>query len=998
MADTDLVFLPWVRRGAAAGLLAPDTFGPNQPGLASSSATLTVNAGPSVSVPLTVMGPGHVTGLDRRQVVRTDPAPGSRSFEPNYFPLIELDEPSLPWLFTPSAAGAQARLRPWLCLVVVRMQDGVRLDPARLTPLPVLRIAGPARPAAELPDLADSWAWAHAPGHGRVQRHRSRRQACSRTRSARWLGSSAPACCNRTPTTSPASSPPSSWVARQGSVSPISPDDDAHLAPAWDLAAPAVELPVYYSWTFATGAGGDFQSLAMLLKARPLPPGIGVKNIDVSASGLAVAVPAGTTVPLAGALRPVGSSTGGWPGPDLQTSWETALRQVLNEPATVGATGDPLLAPPLYGGAQAGLIALDTGHPSRWFEQLNLSPASRAVAHLGTRVVQEQQDELMASAWAQAAELARVNQLLRQVQLGCRVAWSIHTRHIATMDPGVGLQVLAPAQARMTRTAAGAGLAARLVDTGLNTTAYSTALRRLARPRGAINRRVQRVAVSPSPLPRTTTVLFRLQPAQMQIMMARQLQLQPRLGRISLEAVAASLNPPRSNIFWSEATSDAVAGAPRQPNFAFVPMGTPVAMPGPVRSVFSRPVAALPINRPPGPPDPPDSPDPPDPPDPHPHPHPPPPVDSPAAQLFRTVAEPLLARFNPTRVIQAPPPMPTGTLSDAFAEALARTAPVASFAARARAVVTIPGPARSDETALAPVGLSPVFPQPMVQTLTDVAQELVLPSLDLVPPNTVVPLETNSSFVEAYMVGLNTEMGRELLWRGYPADLSATYFDRFWDATSSPGRPPDIDAIAGWGDRALGAGSGDEDFVMLVRSELLRRYPDAIIYATKAGEDRYPIFTGGFAPDVRYVGFDIGVARDRRLVDRDHGAPVRAALRRGGRYRHRDGRRTWLRPEPTPPRPRRSVRQMPVRITHARRRPARARLMPITVPDLGPCSPRAALAPRTGWPTRPSRSRCSRCGWRRASLPSTEGSSCASGSIRTRCTSTPTTRRWPRTR
>ena len=42
----------------------------------------------------------------------------------------------------------------------------------------------------------------------------------------------------------------------------------------------------------------------------------------------------------------------------------------------------------------------------------------RAVARLGTRVVQERQDELMASAWDQAAELRRVNQLLRQAQLG----------------------------------------------------------------------------------------------------------------------------------------------------------------------------------------------------------------------------------------------------------------------------------------------------------------------------------------------------------------------------------------------------------------------------------------------------------------------------------------------------------------------------------------------------------------------------------------------------
>ena len=68
------------------------------------------------------------------------------------------------------------------------------------------------------------------------------------------------------------------------------------------------------------------------------------------------------------------------------------------------------------------------------------------------------------------------------------------------------------------------------------------------------------------------------------------------------------------------------------------------------------------------------------------------------------------------------------------------------------------------------------------------------------PPNTVVPLETNSAFVEAYLVGLNTEMGRELVWRGFPADLAATYFDRFWDASGAPGRPPDIDPIAAWGD------------------------------------------------------------------------------------------------------------------------------------------------------------------------------------------------------
>ncbi len=51
------------------------------------------------------------------------------------------------------------------------------------------------------------------------------------------------------------------------------------------------------------------------------------------------------------------------------------------------------------------------------------------------------------------------------------------------MDPAVGLQVLAPAQARMLRTSP--ALAQQLADTGLAPTAFSTALRRVARPRGA---------------------------------------------------------------------------------------------------------------------------------------------------------------------------------------------------------------------------------------------------------------------------------------------------------------------------------------------------------------------------------------------------------------------------------------------------------------------------------------------------------------------------------
>jgi hypothetical protein len=187
-------------------------------------------------------------------------------------------------------------------------------------------------------------------------------------------------------------------------------------------------------------------------------------------------------------------------------------------------------------------------------------------------------------------------------------------------------------------------------------------------------------------------------------------------------------------------------------------------------------------------------------------------VDSEAAKVFRQVAAQHLARFIPVRGTQLIPALRNGQLAVAFAEALARTTPAQTFAARARTMFAISGAppaanddaanddAANDDAALDTIGLSPAFPQPMVEPLIEVAQELVVPGLDLVPPNTIVPLETNTRFVEAYLVGLNTEMGRELLWRGFPANLSSTYFDRFWDSSASPGRPPDIDPIGAWGD------------------------------------------------------------------------------------------------------------------------------------------------------------------------------------------------------
>ena len=109
-----------------------------------------------------LFGPADVIGIDPRQVVRTEPPAGTDNYESNDLAAVEFDNPDLPWLFTPAAADGQGRVRPWIVLVVVRKQDGVRLRPPRTEVLPVLEIGAPAVPSQELPDLVDSWAWAHA--------------------------------------------------------------------------------------------------------------------------------------------------------------------------------------------------------------------------------------------------------------------------------------------------------------------------------------------------------------------------------------------------------------------------------------------------------------------------------------------------------------------------------------------------------------------------------------------------------------------------------------------------------------------------------------------------------------------------------------------------------------------------------------------------------------------------------------------------------------------
>jgi len=272
-------FLSWVREGLATAL---GPAGPDQTGRAALSVGVTLNTGAVEVAGLHLLGPGDVTGIDRSQVLRTDPPHLAGSCEADHFAAVEFDQPSLPWLLTPGREDASGRLRPWMCLVVVRKQDGVTIAADPLNAVTVLRVAPPAAVGAELPDLADSWAWAHAqvagPAADPAAAVRDAPDRClSRLLCPRPLQPSTPYLACVVPTFAAGRA---AGLGEPAPVAPASPVD-----PAWLQSDTDVRLPVYYSWEFVTGPAGDFSALARRLRGLQ-EVGLGYLRLGQSATTL----------------------------------------------------------------------------------------------------------------------------------------------------------------------------------------------------------------------------------------------------------------------------------------------------------------------------------------------------------------------------------------------------------------------------------------------------------------------------------------------------------------------------------------------------------------------------------------------------------------------------------------------------------------------------------------------------------------------------------------
>jgi hypothetical protein len=914
-----LSFASWLRQGLAAGIGRPDGGGQSGAETVVQVAVRFEN-GLSATANLALVGPGDIVGLDSNVVVRVWPKPNDNDAEFESMALIEFDQADLPWRYTPSAPTATTppggQLRPWINLLVLKESEASIAPPTPSLKQTVVTVTNP----AALPNLAEAWAWAHTQFIGQNLAAEqlpnkikgAHGQFASRIISPRLLEPSTSYIACLVPTFERGA-----VLARTGQLPDANVDA---LSPAWTAGAAGVKLPVYFFWRFQTGTTGSFQQLAKLIQPKKLPDGVGRRSMDVGNPGLALPSPvidAPRTLQVEGAIQSFEAFQAGpsrWDTPD-RTRWVDGLKQFLNTPQVV-VDGVPVkvVAPPLYGQWYAAQRQLDAPTNPPWFFALNSDPRSRVGGGLGTVVVQNHQQALLASAWNQVGEINAVNSRLKVAQLGREVLRRLFERHVVTgtSDTVWTMTGRLHAFARC----GGKALCVRFDESPVGHWIFDPAWRRVSRPLGALGRFQGKPLLPPgftsdviarlnagqhpAPEPPTPFGLFThdrifericfdgLTPVDLGKLIgigpdlllfwglvimysARQLIVSQngecfwhaiRMLRFGMTLIwiansISGTNPGDATrrIHWCQGifSCDDLKAAPTAPNFA------------PLRF----PTGTLPL----------------------------PPLvgggpNTAAATAFRADFCSILDGPQPPPP-PIPPPPSIPDLNECRLELQRDLDPAITVERRFNALIHLdPSVVWNPKDRLEPIFLPPKYQAPMYVPLAEESKDWIMPGINDVERDTVGLGMTNQRFVEAYMVGCNQELTRELLFNEFPVDQRATYFRQFWDIAGivppqgSPIDPEtlrDILPIAGWsptatlGSNSARAGSpnGSERLVLVVRAQLVQKYPNVIVYAVPAQVDTstgrlvlsndevHPVFYGTIAPDVAFYGFDIAVDKVR---------------------------------------------------------------------------------------------------------------------------------------
>jgi hypothetical protein len=546
---------------------------------------------------------------------------------------------------------------------------------------------------------------------------------------------------------------------------------------------------------------------------------------------------------------------------------------------------DPLITPPLYGRWHALTNRLLTekdgtsvNFPENWVHELNLDPRYRVPAGFGTGVVQTNQEKYMDAAWGQIGDVLEANRRIREGQFARGVGFMWHQLHLKTLYASQldqAFYLTAPVARRVVTQ--GFTVQHQLSDSVVPTALVSTPMRRALRPGGRLikasvfegtvgrNNLLTRVstgqidAVPPKPTPDvlpspeaiSDILLETGTSSEFPPWLIDLLRRFPWLVRATLVAMAvvavltillfftiicvpvglallyglfqlyrylqrAQREIRRLTAVRPESqTPEAVDQLPRSPDFV-------LSIPG---SGFNPTVGTR---------------------------------DSQEAVRFKTSLKDVNTLLTVSLQAGVVPPLKPVNLNVLGTALFTALDPQVVVPKRAWNAIYLPDRIKLGLTfpiieTFVEAMAYPEFDTPMYKPLVDMSSELFLPNIQLIEQNSITLLKTNQKFIEAYMVGLNHEFARELLWREYPTDQRGSYFRQFWDVSSffDPDEEDqeklreklrDIPPLHRWGrasplgghDHRETDGAVEEEVVLVIRGELLKKYPTAVIYAHRA--------------------------------------------------------------------------------------------------------------------------------------------------------------------
>jgi len=940
-------FSSWLRKGIGNRMTEVDHLGNGASATkerSNVSIDVTLNL-TGVHKDFALLGPGDIIGINPQVVVRTEPLHWITNFEPNYLAFIEFYDEDFLWRYTPANANGD-RLRPWLALLVLEetADEAEFTRNEKRLPLPTVTV----KKKEALPPNNESWAWGHVhinQGYNNATEfeqfllslhdlnHPNADNVIARLVSPRKLEA------NRAYR---AFLVPAFETGRLAGLGQETSNIDAQL-PAWNASSAGLEFPVYFDWYFRTGANEDFESLVKLLEPRPMDKRVGIRDMDGSAPGfgMSAGTDIGQILPASEPQNVIGLE-GALKSPSTKSKPEAIntarpffgeLESILNFPADLqaaaNASADPVVSPPIYGENHALKHTVDVT-AGGWLNQLNRDPRNRVPSGFGVNVVQKNQEDYVARAWEQVKRILDANRRIFLTVFSMSTAQAITANFVSVLKPAELLTVFAP----LTRKVKGSPTTLRhqIENSNLPPAAIDSAMRRLLRPRGAYGKRLRAAdpgfshatlieelnegtvtAAPPKQVPDsliTDEDGVKALPAPRYKYrwwtLLRVLFLLFLFGLIThawLVVIVIAviviiafllLRPPSTKA--ADVTDPAkvvedLKDVPPQPDFHFTTQDpvVPITASGGTQVTSSAgatsnnpgaiPFTDVTIFTPTGAGQ-----------------------DSLEAENFRNAAISLNTRLGikaPDRVITPFDLVNAHTkLYDAMLPTVAFPKKLAVDVRYAFDPAWLAVPEH-----LVPAMAYPDFPDPMYEKLRDISSELFLPNLKLIPPNTISLLVTNPEFIESYMTGLNHEFGRELLWREYPTDTRGSYFRQFWDVkgiiADDPGMSAeelaevykDIEPLDEWtlasqlGKHRNKKRPQGKQLVLVIRGELLKKYPNTIVYAQKAhmgesaskppviievtteaqmkDEIEFPLFRAEIQPDIRFFGFDMTVEQAR---------------------------------------------------------------------------------------------------------------------------------------